>query len=332
MIALSALACHLPATSLALADLPELATLTERERATCEALGIERVPVDDAVGAVELAARAGRRALAEAGLEPAGIDVLLVVESRAPDTLISSECTRLQAELGLDRAMAFSVGGLGCASLTPALLTADGLLRADPRVVNILVLHGSKPATPRRYRHPVTVNGDSGGALVVSRHGPIRVRDIQLETNGAYSNLFQVAYRDRVFDQWREECTDLPGYSFRLAVETRNRLRALNSRILARNGLAQADISCYLTQNLSLGAFRGYEDALGITIAKPCYDNLAHHGHLGPNDIVVNLADTLDRGHLLPGELAILLNISPAAAWSALLVETGPPAGTAHQL
>lgn len=332
MIALSAAACYLPATSIALADLPELAMLTEQERATCTALGIERVPVDDALGAVELAARAGQRALAGAGLEPADIDVLLAVESRAPDTLVSSECTRLQAVLGLDRAMAFSVGGLGCASITPALLTADGLLRADPRVANILVLHGSKPATTRRYRHPVTINGDSGGALVVSRHGPIRVRDLQLETNGEYSNLFQVAYRDRTFDQWREECTDLPGYSFRLAVETRNRLRALNTRILARNGLSQADVSCYLTQNLSLGAFRSYEDALGINIAKPCYDNLAHHGHLGPNDIFFNLSNTLNQGHLLPGELAILLNVSPAAAWSALLVETGPSPGTAHHL
>jgi 3-oxoacyl-[acyl-carrier-protein] synthase III len=330
MIAVSAAAWYLPATSVAVADLPELATLAEQERATCSALGIDRVPVDDALSAVELAARAGRRALASACLSPADVDVLLTVESRAPDTLVSSESTRLQAVLDLDRAMAFSVGGLGCASITPALLTAHGLLCADPRVANILVLHGSKPATTRRYRHPVTVNGDSGGALVVSRHGEIRVRDIVLETNGAYSNLFQVAYRDRVFEQWREECTDLPGYSFRLAVETRNRLRALNTRILDRNGVSQADVSCYLTQNLSLGAFRSYEDALGVKIAKPCFDNLARHGHLGPNDVFFNLSSTLDQGHLTAGDRAILLNVSPSAGWSALLVETGPTSGAAH--
>jgi 3-oxoacyl-[acyl-carrier-protein] synthase-3 len=331
MISVAAAGWYLPATSVAVTDLPELATLTERERATCEALGIDRVPVDDTLGAVDLAARAGHRALAGAGLEPADVDVLLTVESRAPDTLVSSESTRLQAMLGLDRAMAFSVGGLGCASITPALLTAGGLLRADPDVTTILVLHGSKPATPRRYRHPVTVNGDSGGALVLSRNGPIGVRDILLETNGAYANLFQVAYRDSGFEHWREECTDLPGYSFRLAVETRNRLRALNTRILDRNGLSQTDVSCYLTQNLSLGALHTYEDALGVKIAKPCFDNLAHHGHLGPNDVFFNLSSALDQGHLAPGDRAVLLNVSPAAAWSALLVETGPTRIAAHQ-
>jgi 3-oxoacyl-[acyl-carrier-protein] synthase-3 len=332
MIAMSTAAWYLPATSLAVADLPELATLSEQERITCQALGIDRVPVDDTLGPVDLAARAGQRALAGAGLEPADVDVLLTVESRAPETLISSESTRLQAVLGLDHAMAFSVGGLGCASITPALLTAQGLLHTDPRITNILVLHGSKPATPHRYRHPVTINGDSGGALLLSRHGPIHIRDILLETNGQYANLFQVAYRDSAFEKWSEKCTDLPGYSFRLAVETRNRLRALNTQILARNNLHQSDISCYLTQNLSLSAFHAYEDALDMKIAKPCFDNLAQHGHLGPNDVFFNLSSTLDQGHLTTGDRAILLNISPSAAWSALLIETGAAPSTAHQL
>ncbi|HEU5470745.1 MAG TPA: 3-oxoacyl-[acyl-carrier-protein] synthase III C-terminal domain-containing protein [Actinophytocola sp.] len=330
MIAVSAAACYLPAASVPVADL--LAGLDPGERETCAALGIERVPADDTLGPTELAARAGRRALAEAGLDPSDIDVVLTVESRAPDTLVSSEATRLQAVLGADRAMAFTVGGLGCASLTPALLAARGLLCADPGLANVLILHGSKPATPHRYRHPVTVNGDSGAALVITRDGPVRVRDILLETNGAYADLFRVHYRDRIAAQWREECADPPTYSFRLAVETRNRLRSLTAALLTRNGLGPDDIACYLTQNLSQAAFQSWAEALGVPIAKPCLANLAQHGHLGPNDLVLNLGAAIETGHLAPGDRAVLLNISPAAAWSALLVETGAPAGGAHHL
>jgi 3-oxoacyl-[acyl-carrier-protein] synthase III len=330
MIAVST-ASYLPASSVAVTDLPELATLTEQELAVCVTLGIDRVPADDDIGAVELAARAGRRALAGAGLEPTDIDVLLMVEPRAPDTLVSSESTRLQEALGVERAMAFSVGGLGCASITPALLTARGLLAADPDIAHILVVHGSKPATKHRYRHPVTVNGDSGGALVVSRQGPIRVRDILLETNGEYSDLFRVSYRDRVYDQWEESCTDLPSYSFLLAVETRNRLRALTARLLERNGLGRDDISCHVSQNLSVGAFRSYEDALGVKIAKSCFDNLARHGHLGANDIFFNLSSAISRGELATGGHAIAFNVSPAAGWSVLLIDTGP-GRRAHRL
>lgn len=323
-------ACYLPATTIAVPDLPELATATEQERAVCLALGIDRVPADDQAGVTELAARAGQLALADAGVEPPDVDVLITVESRAPDTLVSSESTRIAAELGVGRAMTFCVGGLGCASITPALLTARGLLAADPGIAHILIVHGSRPATPRRYRHPVTVNGDSGGALLVTRSGPIRVTDILLETNGAYSGLFQVAYRDRPYEQWQEECTDLPGYSFRLAVETRNRLRALTARLLDRNGLAPGDISCYICQNLSASAFRNYEEALGVQIAKPCSANLARYGHLGPNDVFFNLSSVISEGHLPPGSRAVAYSVSPAAAWSALLIETGASSHAHH--
>ena len=328
MIALAASAWYLPDTALAVAELPELATLSDAERATCAALGIDRVPADDALTAAELAARAGRRVLATAGLDTGDVDVVLTVEPRAPQTLVSSEATRLQAMLGAGRAMAFSVGGLGCASLTPALLAASGLLRADPELANVLVLHGSKPATPGRYRHPVTVNGDSGGALLLRRRGDLRIRDILLETNGAYADLFRVEYRDEEFARWREVCTDPAAYSFRLAVETRNRLRALATRLLDRNGLSPADVPCWLTQNLSTAAFRNWSEAIGAPIAKACFDNLARYGHLGPNDVFFNLSSARETGEF--DGRAVLLNISPAAAWSALLVTTDDT--TAHEL
>jgi 3-oxoacyl-[acyl-carrier-protein] synthase-3 len=332
VIALAASAWYLPERSVAVAELPELATLSDAERATCAALGIDRVPADDTLTAAELAARAGGRALAAAGLDPDDVDVVLTVEPRAPQTLVSSEATRLQAMLGAGRAMAFSVGGLGCASITPALLAASGLLRADPDLAHVLVLHGSKPATPGRYRHPVTVNGDSGGALLLGRRGPVRIRDIVLETNGAYADLFRVEYRDEPFARWREECADPPAYHFRLAVETRNRLRALVKRLLARNGLTPADIGCYLTQNLSIAAFRSWSEAIGAPIAPACADNLAGYGHLGPNDVFFNLASAQEKGQFTDGDRAVLLNISPAAAWSALLVTTEGGMDTTREL
>jgi 3-oxoacyl-[acyl-carrier-protein] synthase III len=299
-------------------ELPEWADLADAERAVWPALGIESVAVAESAGATDLAVVAARRALASASVSEAEVDVVITVEARAPETLISSDATRLQAALGARRAMAFSVGGLGCTSLTPALLTAAGLLR-DPDVRTVLVAHGSKPATSRRYRHPVTINGDSGGALVLTRSGDTRVRDVLLETNGDYADLFRVPYRDRPFREWREECADPATYSFRLAVETRNRLRDLTARLLDRNALSPADVTCYVAQNLSAPSHRNYVDVLGHPLAPSCGDNLARYGHLGPNDTFHNL-HTAD---VPPGSRVVLLDTSPTAAWSAVLVEVG---------
>ncbi|MGW4273753.1 3-oxoacyl-ACP synthase [Streptomyces seoulensis] len=323
-IALRAASWYLPPTAVAVADLPELAALPAAERAVCEALGIDEIRADDGLSTVDLALRAARQTLAEAGLEPGDVDALVVVEPRAPEAFITSEVTRLQALLGADRALAFSVGGVGCASLTPALLTARGLLYGDPDVRHVLVVHGSRPAAPHRYRHPVTVYGDCGQALLVTRDGgPVRITDILMESDGAYWDLFRVDFRDRPEQAWREVCTDVPRYSFTLAMESRARLRALRDRLLDRNNLRTADIRRHVGQNLSLSAFRFHEEALGAALDTACRDNLRRFGHLGANDPLFNLYTALAReGPGDPGP-SVVLNISPAASWSVLLVDNG---------
>ncbi|MFF5216679.1 3-oxoacyl-[acyl-carrier-protein] synthase III C-terminal domain-containing protein [Micromonospora sp. NPDC000442] len=319
--ALRTVASFLPERSVAVAELPELAYLGPAERQLCADLGIERIRTDPELDAFHLAAGAAGRALVAAGLGADQIGALVAVESRAPATLMSSAETRMQAHLGADRALTFSVGGLGCVSMTPALLVARGLLAADPELSDVLVVHGSTPATPRRYRHPVTVSGDGGMAAVVSRDGPLRVLDVLQETNGHYWDLFRVDYRDRPSARWSEQCRDLQEYSFTLTLESRDRLGAMYRRLLDRNGLAPADVARHVCHNLSLGGFRFLEETLGVTIAAACHDNLRDLGHLGANDVLLNLATEIGAGRLRDGERAVLISASPVAAWSMVLVE-----------
>lgn len=313
----------------ALSDLPELAELSEDRRQTCLGLGIDRVRADPRYDAVELAAGAGGKLLSETGATPGA---LLVIGSRAPERLMSSEATRLQALLGLTDALTFSVGGLGCVSLTPALLTARGLLAADPELDQVLVVHGSKPPMPRRYRHPVTVSGDGGQAVLLSRTGPVRVLDIAQATNGDYWDLYTVDFRDRAPADWSEECADPRRYSFQLAMEGRTRLRDLYRELLDRNGMTPADVTCHVSQNLSAGAFRFTEEALGVRLSPVCANNLASYGHLGPNDVLLNLYSAIAEGELPAGSRAVVFNASPVAAWSLLLVEHGGGEAETHYL
>ena len=284
-------------------------------------LGIEEVRAGTS-DAVDLGFRAAASALSEAGLTGHDVDALIVIESRAPERLMTSEATRLQHLLGADRALTFGVGGLGCASIGPALLTARGLLAADSSLDNVLVVHGSVPATPERYREPVTVSGDGGQALLLGRQGPVRVLDVVQETNGEYWDLFGVSYRDVPSADWREACSNPLKYSFQLAVETRNRLSALRSTLLERHGDV---VDCYLSQNLSAAGHRVLGEALGVEFGKACSENLRRYGHLGPNDMFLNLYTAMERGEVVEGQRVMLFNVSPVAAWSAALVELGTP-------
>jgi 3-oxoacyl-[acyl-carrier-protein] synthase-3 len=328
-LAIRAIADFWPERVAEVPGLPELAELPQDRRQACLELGIERVRADSAYDSVELAAGAARKVLATTGASPGA---LLVIGSRAPERLMSSEATRLQTLLGLTDALTFSVGGLGCVSLTPALLTARGLLAADTGLGQVLVVHGSKPPTRRRYRHPVTVSGDGGQAVLLSRTGPVRVLDIAQATNGEYWDLYTVDFRDRAPADWSEECADPRRYSFQLALEGRARLRELYRELLARNGMTPADVTCHVSQNLSAGAFRFTEDAIGIRLAAACAGNLASYGHLGPNDVLLNLYSAIAAGELPEGTRAVVFNASPVAAWSLLLVEHGGSEAETHYL
>lgn len=302
-------------------DLPEHAALDEPSRHVYESLGIDTVLVSPS-GAAELAIGATKAALDAAGLPPDEVDALVTVQGRVPELFMASEATKVQAGVGAARATTFAVADLGCVSINSAFLVGRALLDSNPSWRNVVIAHGSKPPAPRRFRYPVTVNGDGGVAIVMTRDALPRILDVAVETNGEYWDLYRVDFKDKPVREWAEECKSLKTYSFKLAIESRNRFAALNETVLARAGKTMADVDHFVMQNLSAGAFRFYEEFFKIEFAKACKVNLARYGHLGSMDVPLNLHTGIETGEFSAGDLVLVMNNSPVAAWSTMLVQT----------
>ncbi|WP_435592941.1 3-oxoacyl-ACP synthase [Nocardia sp. bgisy118] len=313
-----------PESAVAVADLGELSELPPARRAHALSLGIDTVRCAEDDAEHDLAAEAARDALERAGVTASELDALLVVGGRAPRYLLASEATRLQHRLGADRAFVTGVGELGCVSISAAFTLAAALLRGDERCRTVLVVAAATAPTRFRYRAPMTILGDGAAAVVLGtgRGGRYQLVDHDVRSDGRYADLFRIDYRDVRWQQWRETCTDETAYSFRLAVESRKRLTAMNTDVLSRNGLRLADMGSVVMQNLSAGAFAFWEEALGIGIDPACRRNLAGFGHLGSMDMLVNL-DLAARTRA-PGDHVLLLNSSPVAAWSTSLLRRLP--------
>ena len=302
----------LPAGRLPVALLADREGLGPPERAVLARLGVETVAEADPAAMFSLQVSAAEDALVAAGIEGGALDALVVVASRAPERLMTSEATRLQHALGAGRALTLSVGDLGCAAMAAALEVGMSLLSAHPGWSYVLVAHSSAPAGPRRYRHPVTVNGDGACAVVLGRSGPWKMEATALETNGEYWDLYSIDYRDRPDADWVEACSDLRKYSFGLAVESRNRFREL----IARVGGSEL-VSTTLLQHLSQPAFDLYEEALGLEVAAGCRVHTRELGHLGSMDTVLDL-HSLTAESVAGGRVLALAN-SPVAAWAAMV-------------
>ena len=310
------------------AELPELASCSAARRQHALAVGVERVHNADELSEVDLAEPAAEQALQQAGLRAAELDALILVQGRAPRYLLASDATLLQARLGASRALTLGIGELGCVSVSAAITVGAALLRANPGYRTVLLATGSRTATPARYRSPMTILGDGGAAVLLTRagHGAGRTRyelvDSELRSEGRYADLYRIDYRDPPQAQWVEECTDEVTYSFRLAVESRKRFDELNRDVLERNGIERGDLAAVLTQNLASGAFAFWRDALEMEIHPACRRNLAAYGHLGSIDILLNLESAAPT--LPAGATVLVLNSSPVAAWSSTLLRRLP--------
>ncbi|MEZ0069287.1 3-oxoacyl-[acyl-carrier-protein] synthase-3 [Streptacidiphilus sp. MAP12-20] len=324
MVAITNIVTVLPPKQLGWAELAEREQLPEADRELISRLGIETVRDADGLNATELAATAARTLLQGRGPEPEP-GALLLLGGRHPDLLMASEATRAQSAAGLRGGYAIGVADLGCASISAGLLQARGLLAADPALTGVLLAHGSRPPGPRRYRAPVTLNGDGAMAVHVAADGPLQILDVNLETNGEFWDLFHVDYLGRPVQDWREVCASPKRYAFTLAVETRKRLDRLNRLLLTRTGLGIEDVDHVVTQNLSDGAFNFYEQAFEISVAQACRSNLRALGHVGATDIGLNLREGLDSGEFRTGDLILVMNSSPVAAWSSMLLRADGP-------
>lgn len=303
--------------------------LPEPLRRHARALGIVSVRTADGLTESDLAVRAAEAALREAGTEAAALDALLLVQGRAPEYLMASEATRVQHRIGAHRALVSGVGDLGCVSVSAAFSIGTALLRGMPGFRKVLVVATSKAATHSRYRPPMTIVGDGAAAvlLTLGETGPYELVDQALRTDGAFADLFRIDYRDVPERDWAEECVNETDYTFRLAMRSRKEFVAINDELLRGNALSSGDIATHLMQNLSGSAYGFWQEALGVHVDPVCGRNLARYGHLGPVDVLLNMADAAQS--LPSGAHALVMNSSPVAAWSSWLVRrTAHAAGT----
>ena len=312
---------YTPGAPVSIHQLHEKEKLNENELAYFSTCGITTIYDSGPFTSYELARGACDKLLQETGTEAASRDLIIYIQSRTPEHFISSEATRLQHEIKATNALSFAISNLGCADSSMALKLAKDFLAANRKAGHVLICYGNKQVSPHRFRHPVTIVGDGGVAALITRTNDHVITDIQIETNGYYWDLFKLEYRNKSFDQYKEACSDIRKYGFELAIESKNRFSDINGAILNRHALSKQDISHFILQNISSRSYEYYEAAFDISISPLCAMNLATFGHLGAGDIFLNYQTGIESGIFAKGEKVLIMNNSPVAAWSSILME-----------
>ncbi|QCP85735.1 ketoacyl-ACP synthase III [Cereibacter sphaeroides] len=267
----------------------------------------------------DLAARAARAALADAGLQPDDIDTLIVATSTA-DLTFPSAATMVQAALGMTRGFAFDVQAV-CAGFVYALANADALIRSG-QAQRVLVIGAETFSRLMDWNDRATcvLFGDGAGAIVLEATesaGTSADRGIlstDLHSDGRFKDLLYVdggsstGTTGHLRMQGREV--------FRHAVE---KLAETAHTALEKAGLGAGDVDWIVPHQANLRIISATAQRMQVPMDRVIL-TVQDHGNTSAASIPLALSVGKARGQIKEGDLLVTEAIGGGLAWGSVVL------------
>ncbi len=265
----------------------------------------------------DLAIKAARAALADAGVEADDVDAIIVATSTA-DLTFPSAATMVQAGLGMTSGFAFDVQAV-CAGFVYALSNANALI-VSGQANRVLVIGAETFSRIMDWtdRSTCVLFGDGAGALLLeSQDTPDQDRGIlsvDLNSDGRYKDLLYVD--GGVSTQTTGHLRMQGNQVFRHAVE---KLAKTANAALEKAGLSAQDVDWIVPHQANIRIIQGTAKKMGLSM-----DNVVvtvqDHGNTSAASIPLALSVGKARGQIKQGDLIVTEAIGGGLAWGAVVI------------
>ena len=267
----------------------------------------------------DLATRAARAALTDAGLVPSDIDAIIVATS-TPDLTFPSVATMVQCQLGMTRGFAFDLQAV-CAGFVFGLSTAQALIVSDQaRRVMVIGAETFSRLMDWKDRSTCVLFGDGAGAVILEAGtglGTNADRGIlatDLHSDGRYKDLL---YVDGGVSTGTTGHLRMHGKEvFRHAVE---KLAQTAHTSLDKIGLTGADVDWIVPHQANLRIISATAQRMHVPMDKVVV-TVQDHGNTSAASIPLALSVGRDRGQLKPGDLIVTEAIGGGLAWGSVVL------------
>ncbi len=276
--------------------------------------------------------RAGRAALADAGLDAADMDVVISINEEHKDYPVWTSGIKLAHEIGAHRAYAFDIGQK-CGTGVLGLKLAADMLRGDAGLDHALVAGGYRNGDLVDYRDPdvrfLYNLAAGGGAAVVSRQGPgHEILGSSFITDGSFSldvlvpvgGTREPLKPDNTGD-YRLQVRDMAGMRERMADKSVPNFLHVVREAVSRSGARVEDIAFLAMLHMKRSAHDSILGELGLPAARSIY--LSDYGHIGQVDGLLSLHPARQRGMLRPGDLVVIVAAGIGYVWNAICLRWG---------
>ena len=267
----------------------------------------------------DLATRAARAALADAGMAPDKIDAIIVATSTA-DLTFPSVATMVQAALGMTRGFAFDIQAV-CAGFVYALANASALI-ASGQAQRILVIGAETFSRLMDWtdRSTCVLFGDGAGALVLEAaegNGTSADRGVlatDLHSDGRFKDLL---YVDGGVSTHSTGMLRMQGKEvFRHAVE---KLAQTAHTALEKAGLTAEDVDWIVPHQANLRIITATAQRMQVPMERVVM-TVQDHGNTSAASIPLALSVGRQRGQIKEGDLIVTEAIGGGLAWGSVVL------------
>ncbi|MBL4849494.1 MAG: hypothetical protein JKY65_28525 [Planctomycetes bacterium] len=265
---------------------------------------------------VDLGEQAAQAALADAGVAPGEVSVLLVATS-SPHRMTSTVSAAIAARLGV-RALCFDTRA-GCAAGLYALSAAALYVAAGAGPALVIGTETFSKVIPPDYKDSVISMADGAGALVLGA-GEGALLGAYLETDGSLGHLVntpgpmpptQAAIEAGLYY--------LAGDPQGLKEAIPQAYETALAGALERAGLSAQDLDAYVPHQDGRQVVEGVCARIGVPLAK-AWIAPERHANVGAAGWLVALAEARAEGFVKPGQRVALASVGGGMSWAGVVL------------
>lgn len=275
----------------------------------------------------DLAVEAGKRALEDAGVTAAEIE-LIIMCTTTTDMSFPSTGNLVQHRLGATKAGAFDLS-CGCAGFVYGLCVASQFI-VSGTFKKILVIGADTLSRIMDWtdRRTCVLFGDGAGAAVVegTRDG-YGIVSISLKSDGGGGDLLKLPAGGSRLPPSHETVDGKKHFIhmngsevFKFAVKA---IADTTLEVLAKTGLGPTDVDLFIPHQANSRIIENAAKRAGIPMDK-VYMNVSRYGNTSCGSIPIALSEVVERGMLKCGDLLVLCGFGAGLSWGATVIRWCP--------
>jgi len=269
--------------------------------------------VDKGVATSDLGKEAAIKAIAQAGLTPDDID-LIIVGTTTPDMFFPSTAALIQNKIGANHCWGFDLAG-ACSGFNFSLATASQIVSTG-KANHALVVGADVMSSIIDYTDRATcvLFGDGAGAVVVeaATEEGLEIIGFEHEIDGSGGPALQMPAGGSLRPATHETVDARLHYVkqdgqtvFKFAVR---KTEEISRRVLANNGFTPEDVALFVSHQANRRIIQSAADRLGLPDEKVMV-NIQSYGNTTAATIPLALEDAIKEGRLKKGDLVLLASV-----------------------